>query len=132
MSGVLNTMLAVGGAPGVINDSLPDGIANGACGFTLNSDGTYAISTSQTGNWVTPASTTVAAYYQVKVDATSGAFSTGTTGAWLDMSGNHSWSLNPPASAGSEFVTFTVTFREKATGIVRSTQTGLTLEAVTV
>lgn len=128
MPGVLGVLLGTGGAPGVINDSLPVGAALAATAtWRLNNDGTYTISGESDANWVTPANTTVAAFYQVKVDITLGAFSTGTTGSYVDLSSTQTWTMD---SAGDpESVTFDVTIREKATGIVRSVQTGLTLAA---
>lgn len=120
--------LGLGGAPGVINGALPNGaLAAATATWRLNNDGTYTIDGQPAGNWVTPASATVAAFYQVKVDITLGAFSTGTTGSYVDLSSTRTWTMD---SAGDpESVTFDVTFREKAAGLVRSTQTGLTLAA---
>ncbi len=127
MSGFMQVMLATYGAPGVINGSLPNGGVSDPADATwqLSNDGSYSISGASAGNWVDPASSTVAAYYQVKVDATSGAFSSGGTGSWLDLSTSRAWTKT---SVGS--VTFTVTIREKASGTVRSTQTGVTLTVV--
>lgn len=124
MSGAIALLAAMGGAPGVINPSLPDGDSIGGTAlFSLVNDGTFAIgdgSGPATGSWVTP--NAFASYYQVQVDVTSGSFSSGTTGSYLDLSSTRTWTKT---SAGT--VTFTVTIREKATGLVRSTQTGKTL-----
>lgn len=118
------------GAPGVINQSLPSGSAlNTNAAWGLANDGTYSISTGLTGNWVSPASTTLAAFYQVKVDLTAGEFDGGPpTGEWLDLSTNRSWALS--YLEVSNQVTFNVSIREKATGVVRSVQNGLTLEVI--
>jgi hypothetical protein len=127
MTGVLGALIGAGGVPGVINGSLPSGVSTlgATAGFTIQSNGTYNISTGQLGNWVTPASGTIAALYQVKVDPTSGSFTGGAaTGTWLDCSTTRGWNLDPDNA-----VTFTISFREKATGIVRSVQTGITLTA---
>lgn len=121
MSGALAALL-FSGVPGVFTSSLVgESEASPALWSVLN-DGTYTSNTESLGVWVTPATSAVAALYQVKVDATSGAFTTGTTGTWLDCSSNQSWTK----ILGS--VTFTVSFREKASGIVRKTQTGIVLQ----
>ena len=112
----------------MINAALPNGSVAGSATATwqLNNDGSLTVSGSS-GNWVTPATAGVAALYQVKVDVTLGSFSTGTTGSYLDLSTTRTWTI---VSAGDpESVTFTVTIREKATGIVRRTQAGVTLSA---
>src|SRR3990167_2007421 len=125
MSGAHHLLRAlIGGAPGVINAALPNGSVAGSATATwqLNNDGSLTVSGSS-GNWVTPATAGVAALYQVKVDVTLGSFSTGTTGSYLDLSTTRTWTI---VSAGDpESVTFTVTIREKATGIVRRTQAGV-------
>ena len=128
MSGATQIFMAMmGGAPGVIMSASPDGVGTATATYQLKNDGTYAISPSETGNWVTPASSTIAAYYQVKVDVTLNSFSTGTTATWLDLSTTRTWTLD---SAGDlETVTFDVSFREKASGIVRRVITGVTLQA---
>lgn len=117
-------MGAMGGAPGVINANLPNGrtVSPELPVWTLRNDGTYNISGAQAGNWVSPATAEVAAYYQVKVDVTSGTLELGTTGVWLDLSTTRSWGKNILGTA-----TFTVSIREKATQIVRSVQPGVTL-----
>ena len=113
--------------PGVINGSIPNGSGGGAgATFQLKNDGTYVITGNSNANWVTPAAAVVAAFYQVKVDNTGGAaFASGTLGTYEDLSSTRTWTIDP---AGGTAV-FTVTIREKATGIVRSTQTGKTLAA---
>lgn len=139
MSGAVAAMLgAVRGAPGVVNGSLPNGTEDSdapvqVATFQLKNDGTYSVANNdapQTGNWVSPASAAVAAFYQVKVDVTGGAFTAGpgavpsdSTGVWLDQSSTRAWYNNAVGTT----VTFTVSFREKATAIVRTTQAGITL-----
>lgn len=127
MSGAVAAMLAaLNGAPGVVNGAPSGSSVAGAAGWSLENDGDYAVSNGAgvvNGDWVTPSDTAVAAYYEVKVDPTAGAFSTGTTGVYLSLGTTRSWTKN----SGS--VTFTFTIREIATGIVRKTQAGLTLTA---
>lgn len=120
MSGILNVLASGGGAPGVINGALPDSTSSlGSAAFEMQNDGDLVVSNGagvSTVDWVTPSDTTTAAFYEVKVDATSGAFSSGTTGTWLALSTTRSWTID----TGS--VTFNVSIREAATGIVRTTQ----------
>lgn len=120
MGGAAMAALVTGRAPGAINTTLPNGGGVGSAGWSLLNDGTYSITGVSNGNWVTPATAASAAYYEVKVDVTSGSFATGTTGSYLSLGTTRSWT-----ATGS--VQFTVTIREILTGIVRSTQTGLTL-----
>lgn len=109
-------------AQGVINGAIPSGSAPITDNLTLNNDGTYQVAVS-TGNWVTPATTVIAAYYQVKVDVTSGSFTSGdVTGSFLDSSVTRQWLKGAVGT-----VVCTITFREKASGIVRSVQTGVTI-----
>ena len=120
-------MGAMGGAPGVINANLPSGeaVSPELPVWMLNNDGTYNISGAQAGNWVSPATEAVAAFYQVKLDVTSGTLEIGTTGEWLDLSTSRGWGKNVLGTA-----TFTVSIREKTTQIVRSVQPGVTLTVV--
>lgn len=121
-------LFGAGGSVGLLAETLPNGSGSGSASFQLINDGTYAISTSQTGNWVTPADTTTAGYFQVKVDITAGGPFDDTdagTGTYLDLSTTRTWAIS--SAVGS--VTFTVTIREKASGIVRKTYTGQTLTA---
>jgi hypothetical protein len=119
-------MLGRGGAPGVINGALPSGSDPTGATFQLSNNGTYFVTNGGSGNWVTPANATIAAYYQCKVDVTAGAFSgpSSATGSWLDLSTTRSWAQNAGGSA-----VFTLSIREKATTIVRSVQTGIVLDA---
>lgn len=128
MSGALAAFAA--GAPGVIQAMVNAAATGGATGhWKLLNDGTYSVSSgggTSTGNWVNPASSTVAAYYQVKTDVTSGAFTSDpSAGSYIDLSSTRDWTKAPTGT-----VTFTVTIREKATGIVRLTQAGVTLGSI--
>lgn len=126
MSGALAAVVgSAGGAPGAINGALPNGSGVGSASWQLKNDGTYVISGQANANWVTPAAAAVAAFYQVKVDNTGGAaFDTGTLGTWEDLSSTRTWTLASPGVAA-----FTVSIREKATGIVRTVQAGKGLTA---
>lgn len=128
MSGVLGMTLASCGAPGVLQALPNSGSTTGTATWQLLNDGTYSVSVgagSTTGDWIKPASSAVAAFYQVKVDVTGGSMTTGTTGSYVDLSSTQTWT-----KVGASTVTFTATIREKATGIVRLTQAGITMTVV--
>ena len=123
MSGIMFAIVGASGAPGVINGSLPNESHALAAGIQLTNDGTYSYVSGLSGNWVSPASTTVAAYYQVKSVITSGSLTTDpSAGSYIDCSTTRTW-----AQTGSGGATLTLTFREKASGIVRHVQTGLSI-----
>jgi hypothetical protein len=70
--------------------------------FSINSDGTY----SGGGTW--NGSSSVGSSYEVKATATSGTLTSGTTGSWLSLSSNRSWSKTDTTQNN---VAVTVTFR---------------------
>lgn len=126
MSGILLAMAGMSGSPGAVNGAPNSSSSIGAAGWELQNDGDYVVSSgagTATADWVTPSETTIAAFYEVKVDATSGSFDSGTTGTYLSLNTTRSWSKN------SGTVEFTYTIREIATGIVRKTEAGRTLSA---
>ncbi|MEO8467978.1 MAG: hypothetical protein ABI640_21880, partial [Gammaproteobacteria bacterium] len=87
----------------------------------LSNDGTYSVGDgaggANVGNWVTPATAVVAAYYQIKTVVNSGSFSTDpSAGSYIDLSSSRTWTKSAVGT-----VNFTVTIREKASGIVRQT-----------
>lgn len=120
MSGALAAMLVGGGAPGIL--STVPGASNAlSASWQLVNDGTYSVGDgaggASTGNWVTPATAPVAAYYQVKTVVTAGSFTTDpSAGSYLDLSTSRIWIKSVVGT-----VSFDVTVREKATGIVRLT-----------
>ncbi len=112
----------MGGVPGVVGGA-GNGLAGTAIQYDIKNDGNWTYTGVGNAAWVTPATSAVAAGFQVKLDITGGSLNTGTTGTFLDCSTTRSWTKT---SVG--VCTFTLTWREKATGIVRKTQTGLTIE----
>lgn len=113
-------------APGVIAGVVSGSSSSGAAGLDIENDGDYVVSNGAgvaNGEWVTPSNTIIAAFYEVKIDPTSGTFDSGTTGSYVSLDSTRAWSKD------SGTVTFDATWREIATGIVRLTQTGLTLTA---
>jgi hypothetical protein len=117
---MIGPLLDDGGLPGVIQ-SLPNGSGAGTAVWQLNNDGSVTIS-GTSGSWVLPATSGIAALYQVKIDVTAGSFtSSDTTGSYVDLSSG--WGGGKAGGA----VTFTATIREKASGLIRSVQAGLSL-----
>lgn len=120
MSGATAMMMASVGAPGIL--AVVPGASNSfSASWEMHNDGTYLVGDglggAATGPWVAPTNATVAAFYQVKTAVTAGAFSVDpSAGSFIDLSSTRIWSKS---SVGT--VTFTVTIREKATGIVRQT-----------
>lgn len=123
MSGAVASMLGNAGASGVLASTLPSSSFAASNDWQLKNDGTF-VSAGATGqNWVTPANASVAALYQAKTTVTAGAFSADpSAGVYIDLSTSRNWQKSV---AGS--VTFNLSIREKATGIVRATYTGITL-----
>jgi hypothetical protein len=116
-------MLLAASAPGVLAGTIPNSIGAGLAAIQISNTGAWVIIGAAGGNWIEPASATVAAYYQVKVDVTSGTLTSGTTGTWIDCSTGPQWTED---SGGA---TITMSFREKASQTVRKVQTGITLTA---
>lgn len=92
--------------------------------FSINSNGTYT--PAQTWN----SSSTAGSGYEVKATLTSGALTTGTTGSWLALSSNRSWSVTDSSSgiASSADATFTLQIRATGTTTVLDSAT-ITLTA---
>lgn len=127
MSGAADLLMALmGGSPGVINQSLPDAAATdpASAQILFGNDGRYIYGDSLGGtviaNWVSPATSTIASFYELQVNVLSGTLATGTVDSWLDMSTSRGYSTS--ANAGAQSVTLRVRIREKATGLVRTDQ----------
>jgi hypothetical protein len=116
-------LLSGSGAVGAINPALPGaGQAIGANWALLN-NGTYNADGGGTGNWVNPATSAIAALYQVKSDVTGGTFTIDpSAGTYVDMSSTRTW-----VKTGSGVVTFTISFRIKQNGTVVGSQAGITI-----
>lgn len=111
------------GSPGTIN-TIPNAAAASPtpAGLTLVNDGSWSISGASAGNWVNPASSTIAAQWSVKATLTGGSIDSGTTGSWLSLGTSRAWQKNGVGTA-----TLTLEFRD-ALGTIRKTQTGVTIQ----
>lgn len=100
--------------------------------YTLESDGdvistTTDFGSSDQGDWITPKSA-APSDYQVRATVVSGSLSSGTTGSWLVLTSNRSWTRSR-ATEGVDTCVLTIEIR-KGTGSVLSTATiTLTAEA---
>lgn len=111
-------------APGVLAETLPNASGSAGASFQLKNDGTYAITGQSAANWVTPATSTIAAFYQVSLHVTAGVIDGVDAGqdTYLDLSTTRTWGVGEGGSA-----TVTVTIREKFTSVVRKVYAGITL-----
>lgn len=114
MAGIAQMFLG-GGSPGVIQTIQGGTAGGGTCTFVLKNDGTYTMSGTAGGNWVSPAAAVVAAQWSVRVTNVSGTLNTGTVGSWLALSSNRTWTET------GEDTTISVEFRDTSETI-RSTQ----------
>lgn len=116
--------MVASGAPGVIQN-IPNGTDAVGVTLALNNDGTFTLTGDPGGNWVVPASAGIAAQWEVRIDVTSGAFTSGdSTGTWLAMSSNRGWIED------SGQVIFDISWRDAATQTVHKVQTGVTMEKI--
>ena len=127
MSGVLTHRIGIAGAPGIFATTLSSGTNPTSCEFQIQNDGEHLFGDGASGatteDWITPSDTNTAAYYQVKSDVTAGSFNTDpSAGVYLDCSTTRTWIKT---AAGT--VTFTLTFREKGSGLIRKTYAGMTM-----
>jgi hypothetical protein len=121
MSGVLNLLLGAGTFFGIVQD-VAGAIGFGAASLTLSSDGTYTSTGTADGDWLSiPA---LAEHWEVHATLTDGSLSAGTTGSWLAMTSNHTWTVT-----GNESATLTLQWRDKYSLVVEHTQTGVILSS---
>jgi len=121
VSGFLGILLAGGDTFGVISgtatSSAPTSSAATAT-LNVNSDGSFNLIGSDTGtvngSWIKPNRTGVGNSYWVRFTITSGTVTTGTTGSWLALSSNQSWTKS--ATNGAASVTGTLEIATDAAG----------------
>lgn len=117
MTGAVQSMAGLGIA-GIVGVP-PSGTNVGGASWIMNNDGTYNVDGAGVGSWCAPNGTGIAAGYQVKTVVNSGTFNTDpSAGAFIDCSSTRLWQKTAVGT-----VNFTVTIREKVTGIVRATAT---------
>ena len=93
--------LAVGN---VVGDTTATSPSSATCRYTLESDGD-SNEGGLAGKWLI--GSTSGSLYEAKVTVTSGSLSAGTTGSWLALSSNRTWSVIR-SSLGTSTCTFTI------------------------
>jgi len=125
MTGILAAIAAKHGTSTTVSipDFNPTQVVTGSTAtatLTLTSAGGYTSTNDSSGNWVTP--TSGASGYDVRMTFLSGNAITGTTGTWLNMASNQSWSISAnPGNAKT--ATCTIEIRTATTGPVLQTKT---------
>ena len=99
--------------------------------YTLESDGDVMSATTgggsvDQGDWISPKAS-APSDYEVQATLVSGTLSTGTTGSWLALSSNRSWTLQRVTVGVATQVTLTIEIR-KGSGAVLASAT-VTLDA---
>jgi hypothetical protein len=133
----MSILLAAFGAIGGDRISL-SGVAVSSVGagtqtatYTLESDGDVMSATTgggsvDQGDWIDPKAN-APSDYEVQATLVSGTLSTGTTGSWLALSSNRSWTLQRVTVGAATQVTLTIEIR-KGSGAVLASAT-VTLDA---
>ncbi len=102
--------------------------------LTANTDGTLTVvgngnvsdgDVTPNPGWYTPTTGSIGSTYEIRVTATTGTFSTGTSGSWLALSSTRTWTVS---TNSSKSVTFTIEIRVAATSTVVATTTGNTIQ----
>lgn len=99
--------------------------------FRLESDGDIGATTANNtvndvGDWITPK--TNMANYECRADVTSGALTSGTTGAWQSLATTRTWTLSKLSGTGVDTAIFTLQIRRASDAVVLSTAT-ITMQA---
>jgi hypothetical protein len=99
--------------------------------YTLESDGDVITATKgggsvDAGDWIAP-KTSAPSDYEVRATLDSGTLSTGTTGSWLALTSNRTWTVTRIA-VGSETASITVEIRKGSGATLASASITLTAE----
>jgi hypothetical protein len=99
--------------------------------YTLESDGDVITATTpggsvDAGDWIVPKAS-APSDYEVRATLVSGTLSTGTTGSWLALSSNRTWTLQQVVVGTATQVTLTIEIR-KGSGVALASAT-VTLDA---
>jgi len=105
--------------------------------FTLNSNGTCSAlaapitdEANYPSNWATPTTTGIGSSYWARVTVTSGTLTSGTTGSWVQLSSNTTWSKNTTGTGGAT-VLFTLEIASDSGGSnILVTKTGCHLQYI--
>lgn len=133
MSILLAAFAALGGEPLISLSNLTigsSGAGSQSASYTLESDGDVVATTtlfgsSDQGDWIDPKAAAPGTY-EARVTVTSGSLSSGTTGTWLALTSNRTWTVTRD-TVGTSTCVFTVEIR-KGSGSTLASAT-ITLEA---
>jgi hypothetical protein len=140
MSGIMTMLVGAKTPPTARGAALPGSpyvYRSGASGtltasFSVNSAGTYTSASDDSrpnGIWLTGTGT--GTNYEIRATVVSGS-PTGTTGSWLALSSNRTWSVSVDGTSGlTETAELTLEIRDASTLTVYTTSS-LTLEAASV
>lgn len=123
-------MATGGGARASVEDVSVDATETGAtatAAFRLTADGLLQQSLNGgtytgIGTWLTPTVAALAALYECRMTILSGAPTSGTTGSWLALTADRTWTLTK-AVAGSSAIDMTLEIRLASTGSVMTSST---------
>ena len=84
-------------------------------GVVVSGTSVNNLSTPGSANWSAPTTTAIGAGFWIRATVTVGTITTGTTGAWLSLAGNQTWTKGP-ATTGNASATLTFEIASDAGG----------------
>ena len=133
MSILLAAFAAMGGDKISLSGVAVSSVGSGSqtATYTLESDGdvvraTTPLGSSDIGDWITPKAS-APSDYEVRATLNSGTLTSGTTGSWLALTSNRSWTLTQATVGAADQVDLTIEIR-KGSGATLASAT-VTLDA---
>jgi hypothetical protein len=133
MSILLAAFAAIGGDQIALSGVAVSSVGSGSqtATYTLESDGdvvraTTPLGSSDIGDWITPKAS-APSDYEVRATLNSGTLTSGTTGSWLALTSNRSWTLTQATVGAADPVDLTIEIR-KGSGATLASAT-VTLDA---
>jgi hypothetical protein len=137
MTGIMQAIIgSVGGGDiitlfGVAVSAIGSGGAQTAT-YTLESDGDVIIATTvdgslDAGDWISPKAS-APSDYEVRATLNSGTLTSGTTGSWLALSSNRSWTLTRVVVGVADQVDLTIEIRKGSGAVLASASVTLDAE----
>lgn len=128
MTGVIAVIAASGGPRVSLADgtTTSSGLPNQTATYTLEADGDIITATTaggsvDAGDWISPKAA-AGGNYEVRATVVSGSVSSGTTGSWLALSSDRTWTRSRVTS-GTDTVVLTIEIRRTGTTTVLATCT---------
>ena len=133
MSILLAAFAAIGGDQIALSGVAVSSVGSGSqtATYTLESDGdvvraTTPLGSSDIGDWIDPKAS-APSDYEVRATLNSGTLTSGTTGSWLALTSNRSWTLTQATVGAADQVDLTIEIR-KGSGATLASAT-VTLDA---